>query len=367
MFIKNKKTILILLLLLILIGVSYLFFQKSIKDKIGDTVNDNKTVELTDKDKENEVNDKREKDLFVYETEAENADECSSFESYDSKTKVCYFECGSDAECKQIQKSIDDEIESWTDEKYADDKFKEPVNYKIEDNIIAEYSVNKAENLTLKTGKDTEENKQIWKHVSGISPGAFTDKYIETFQVFNDTKTDTLAFVDDEDQNGKWRVAVNLAGYKSFTLRERNLTIVHELGHVITLNQDQVSANVDEESCKNYFIDEGCAITNSYLNNFVSKFWTLAEILKNKKEKSEFSSSLYKKDKFITEYAATNPVEDMAESFAYFVIDKKSESTEIKDQKYNHFYTFPELLKVREDMKKGIITDIVRARKLGVK
>jgi hypothetical protein len=117
--------------------------------------------------------------------------------------------------------------------------------------------------------------------VSNIAPDILTDKYIETFQVFNDTESDTLAFVDDEDMNGKWRIAVNLAGYKTSTLRERNMTIVHELGHIVVLNKDQIKETIAEKSCRNYFTAEGCTNIDSYLNNFVKKFWAISEIEKN--------------------------------------------------------------------------------------
>ena len=289
---------------------------------------------------------------FVYETEADTIDECSTYEKFDSERKVCYFECADENDCAQILKDIDSEIDSWTDDTYTSAKTNEKQNKDLKDKAVAEYSVDTNEQISLKSGTSRTEDMQIWKHISDISLDWFTDTYIETYQTFNDVNDDTLAFVDDEDNNGKWRVAVNVAGYNDSTARERNLTIVHELGHIVTLNVDQLKQG-DKSKCKNYFIDEGCANANSYLNIFVNTFknWEANYTIHN----------------FVTEYAATSVEEDVAESFAYFVIDSKinNESSEVKDQKVNLFYQFPELVQMREGMRQGIKSDIIRARKSG--
>jgi len=44
-------------------------------------------------------------------------------------------------------------------------------------------------------------------------------------------------------------------------------------------------------------------------------------------------------DQFVTKYAATSPVEDIAESWAFFVLSPKPEMTSIANEKIFFFYT----------------------------
>lgn len=288
---------------------------------------------------------------LVYETEVDGPQDCSSFEKYDEERNMCTFECESEAQCTEIQKQIDDELASWTDELEQD---KEPVaekKFTKGTDAEASYSVAQGEKISLASGKDTDENRKIWEDISALSPDSLSDKYIETYEVFNSPSDDTLAFVDDEDGNGKWRVAVNLFGHKSSTEREQKATIIHELGHIITLNSSQVKSNIDKGDCPNFYIDEGCANTNSYVNNFKNTFW------------KGVTQQDFDENKFVTEYATTNEVEDMAESFAFFVLGNKANGANEKEQKINSFYSYPELVSIRNSMRNALSQDIIRARK----
>lgn len=293
----------------------------------------------------------RERDTMVYESDAESAAECSSYEKFDAERKVCYYECSDENQCKEIGDAIDKELDSWSDELKQD---KEPVAEKaISENdpsLEADYTVSTGEKISLVKGTDSLMNQNIWKQIAELAPDALSDKYIEEYQVFNNPSDDTLAFVDDEDQNGKWRVAVNLAGYKSSTAKENKATFIHELFHIISLNSSQVVPG--EGECANFKLDEGCANSNSYINTFKNMFW------------KGVSKQEYEEGRFITEYAATNEVEDLAESFAFFVLGKDKDelgNTE-SDQKLKFFYSYPELVSLRNSMRSVIGKDIVRAR-----
>jgi hypothetical protein len=293
----------------------------------------------------------------VYETDASSAEECSSYETYDPGAQVCYFECTTEAECTATQKSIDDELSSWIDDTQSQNHIAEDATSTADKTVTAEYSVLPTEKIKLVSGTAGAEDAQIWKHVSDIAPDTLSDKYIESFQLFNDPSSDVLAFVDDADGNGKWRVAVNIAGYNDSTVRERNLTIVHELGHIVTLNNSQL--HTSDTVCKNYETDEGCAQSTSFLNLFVKSFWTPASV----KTALDKGTAPYVANNYVTEYAATNPEEDMAESFAYFVLDARDDGALVKDKKTAFYYQFPELIAMRATMRQGITSDIIRSRR----
>jgi hypothetical protein len=199
--------------------------------------------------------------------------------------------------------------------------------------------------------------------ISQIAPNWLSDKYVDTFQIFTDPEDDVIAFVDDEDGNGKWRIGINSAMFDQSSTKEKYLTIVHELAHIITLNTTQINSSVVAQSCPIGHIDEGCPRSTSYLRKFVKTFWSKSDILESEKE----TSRLYrqKPENFITEYASTSFVEDAAESFAYFIFgDQVTTGNTIADKKQAFFSQFPELVRTKKEMLDGVKSSIIRAKKL---
>jgi hypothetical protein len=93
------------------------------------------------------------------------------------------------------------------------------------------------------------------------------------------------------------------------------------------------------------------------LNKFFQKFWV--DVYPSFKwywdfddyDKFEDNNALfYKKYKtqFVTDYAATNPDEDFAESYMFFVLKEEPTKSTIADQKILFFYDFPELVEMRD-------------------
>jgi len=60
-------------------------------------------------------------------------------------------------------------------------------------------------------------------------------------------------------------------------------------------------------------------------------------------------------DEFLTEYAATDPTEDIAESFAHFVLfDMPDQAETIAEEKIVFFYDFPKLVSLRNTLRHNI-------------
>jgi len=57
---------------------------------------------------------------------------------------------------------------------------------------------------------------------------------------------------------------------------------------------------------------------------------------------------------FITDYAATNPGEDIAESFTYFVLNTKPLGITGADNKVNFFYDYKELENLRKQIRSNM-------------
>jgi len=125
---------------------------------------------------------------------------------------------------------------------------------------------------------------------------------------------------------------------------ELTYTLIHEYGHILSLNDEQLDPNTT--NC-DYNPGEGCAFESSYIDDFVASFWK--DILDENED-----NGFYEKyqDRFVTEYAATNPAEDFAEVFTAFVtMDNVPSGNQIKDQKVRSLYDYPELVQLRQYMK----------------
>lgn len=215
---------------------------------------------------------------------------------------------------------------------------------------------------------DEATQQQVWEYYAALIPAENRNTIVE-YSVFTDGVDNTLAMVTQTKTDpAAWSLQVDIAdtaNYYSLTY-----TLVHEYGHLLTLGPDQVTPseavfndpeNVDvlnEEvaACPDYFPGEGCSNPDSYINAFYNQFWT--EIYEENQEISyeqdpdlnqQMLTEFYDKyqDQFVTEYAATNPEEDITESWAFFVLGDKPTGDSIADQKVLFFYNYPELVELR--------------------
>lgn len=283
---------------------------------------------------------------YVYETQAESEDDCTSYEKYDNENGICYFECNDEEDCARMERLIDEELDSYLDE------FEEPGERHEDSRVsdfLAVYRVLPNENVEITSGDDTPEYRKIWEIVKNISPDYISDNHIYSFNVYRDENSDVLAYVEPFDDTGKWVYSINLGTYEKEDEREKLVTIVHELAHIVSLNKEELNQNT---TCNTLKLDEGCSNADSHINIFWNKFW------QNQKDGE------YKKDDFVSEYASSNVVEDFAESFAYFVLDSKKAGERVRDQKVLSFYDSETLSKMREEMRAGLKKEIIRARRI---
>jgi hypothetical protein len=129
--------------------------------------------------------------------------------------------------------------------------------------------------------------------------------------------------------------------------------IVHELGHVLSLKEDQ---RTDDESLGTYADDQSPFVETAYLNQFYREFWKGRYPGWSADGGSDQADTLYEQhpDDFVTDYAATDPEEDFAESFAYFVLSPRPAGAAEKLDKMRFFYAFPELMKDRAFMRRSL-------------
>ncbi len=234
--------------------------------------------------------------------------------------------------------------------------------------------------------EDAELHQRVWDLFKELIPEQYWGWFVR-FEIVTDDLDGSLASVlktTTDGSSNEWILSVDVVDAEdAFATESPQLknTLIHELGHVLTLSTDQIdwdnpgvplndeSTDEDvsdfylfqEDCASGFLIDEGCLIENSYMHLYFQAFWQqevfqehLNLILEYPSE--EAAERLYgaNEDDYVSEYAATNPVEDIAESWMFFVISEEASGGSIKDQKINFFYQFDELVAVRDYIRSNL-------------
>ncbi|MFK7935508.1 MAG: putative zinc-binding metallopeptidase [Saprospiraceae bacterium] len=231
--------------------------------------------------------------------------------------------------------------------------------YKVDGEFIIPVDQAKAKKSWM---EDEEKHRAIWEMTTTLIPSDYR-RWLASFEVF-DGKNDLLGYVNptEEDLSG-WKFALDIrTAYPDGNTLEQSgdyiHTIIHEFGHVLALNDEQLKAN--KLVCSTYNPGEGCAKSDAYLLEFYNRYWAdIANEIPEEDASDRELNNFYDKyeDRFVTDYAATNPVEDFAEVFATFITsDSRPEGNVIKDQKVQFLYEYPELVDLREHMRGTVYT-----------
>jgi hypothetical protein len=223
--------------------------------------------------------------------------------------------------------------------------------------------------------KDTTAQQKIWQYFSTIIP-ADQRTELTHFIISTDGKGGMLAAVEQSSDSPRdWALNVDIVDASS--PRNLTFTLIHEFGHLLTLNDTQVTPDVavlshpndmqiyqqEAAACPQYFTDVGCSQPNSYINQFFQEFWPKLypewSQINAEKDQSVYLSLLARfyrshPTQFVSPYAATSPEEDIAESWAHFVLMPKPAPDSIASRKVLFFYNFPELVQLRNQIIYGI-------------
>jgi len=211
----------------------------------------------------------------------------------------------------------------------------------------------------------------VWDYFAAVIPSQERN-FLTEFSVMSDGRRHLLAAVSRTfEEPNNWGLRVDIQDARNHYLL--TFTLMHEFGHLLTLNSEQVAlskalyANPDNEiiheraveTCPQYFSHDGCSTQESYISEFFNRYWAgfhaeWQEIDKTK-GKPSYEGALhdfYKiyDDQFLTDYAATSPEEDIAESWVFFVLAPKPEPTSIAKEKILFFYEYPELVQLRQQI-----------------
>ncbi len=225
--------------------------------------------------------------------------------------------------------------------------------------------------------RDFATQRAAWNLFAAMIP-ADQRKMLAEFEVITDGPGGVLSAVEQTTSDPtRWILETDIADMPD--TKNLAFTLLHEFGHLLTLNSSQVppdfrvfgnpnNTRIRDRAvaaCSTYFPGEGCSLPTSYMNVFFDHFWaniysewSLIDRTDDQDRRDARLHSFYRKynDRFVDSYAASSPVEDIAETWAYFVLSSRPSGQSISDQKMSFFYTYPELVALRDHARAALCT-----------
>jgi hypothetical protein len=251
------------------------------------------------------------------------------------------------------------------------------VVYKVKGDEILEPAILYVPSEYQKYQEDTASHLRIWEFYVAIIPPELR-KLVKEFVIFTDGPNgEAGAWVrPSPTEKDYWQVGFDLldSDYPLFVAD----ALVHETGHLLTLNTSQIPEDKDHYyfydsrednvlGCSQYAVDGKCSLSSSYINLFYQKFWKdlykewweadqEAQKTGSSEEYWQAMGQFYDKhsELFLNSYAATNIEEDMAESFSFFVLNARPSGSSVSERKVSFYYEFPELVEYRQQIIEGL-------------
>ena len=204
--------------------------------------------------------------------------------------------------------------------------------------------------------------RAAWEHVKAVLTPLVLER-VSRLEIFvydgHDTYiTDATATLADDDKTWilglNWNMAQEaLSGGSRSALRSFDSTIVHEAAHILALSPDQMHKGAGRPK-GTFHVSEGTTRPDAWLNQFWLAFWKDGYPDWSGEEDEEGAKALRMAHPgaFVSQYAATSPGEDFAETFAAFVmLARPEEAKRERDAKMLFFYNYPELVALRDSMR----------------
>ncbi|MBK7622402.1 MAG: hypothetical protein IPJ14_06990 [Kineosporiaceae bacterium] len=198
--------------------------------------------------------------------------------------------------------------------------------------------------------------RRLWRVITAVYPDD-ARALITHLVIFDGTGArdpddrDVSAFVQPVGENlTSWVLAVDPGFDDGEALAD---TLVHELGHLLTLNPQQIDlTHRDSPTCTTEPTSEGCSVPGSIYDSYVrqawdpavlDEWWQLYDASDGELSTAEVTRFHRRHaDHFVEEYAASDPEEDFAVTFAAWCLGRPASSPPVK-RKLAYLDSRPEL------------------------
>jgi len=211
--------------------------------------------------------------------------------------------------------------------------------------IIRVYQI--ADVLELPAGAAVEHDQYV-EQLRTLLPEQYSN-YIDQFVVFTDHPGDIAAFVavTTDGRTAQWAYGVSAKEIAADPTSNLSAELmIHEFAHIFSLDQ-LINSTLSTDICHEYFFEQGCFAPGSYLDQFVESFWDtelLDELVlaNDSRNQQRALARLYDRydSEFVTPYAATEPAEDFAESFTWYVLGMDAERGSVAQEKIDFMTEF---------------------------
>jgi hypothetical protein len=223
-----------------------------------------------------------------------------------------------------------------------------------ETDIVARYQMTPTNLAATVTNR---EHRRLAERILTVAPATF-DSYLQELVIYDgiyefDAFVETIPPYRDDT----WRFGL-YGDILKFPLAAEETTalLVHEIGHIVSYDGVGTASVTRASNCHSYFADFDCPPLRSYLDTFITEFWT-NQMLRTLERYGTLTTLVTDNDQaamFVSEYAASAPAEDFAESFATFVLEPTPTGEALKDEKVRWFYSHEELVSWRAEMRRAI-------------
>lgn len=259
------------------------------------------------------------------------------------------FEGYTDAE---IDAMSDEEFFEILDEYYGDEQDHDHDHSAGEEDVLGTFAVNgDSIDLSNASPEVAAQATEIWERFVQLIP-ADQRQMLTSFEL--NPEEASGAYVYPNDNPATWSMGVSLG-----LGEDLDYVLIHEFAHLLTLQAKEVPPGADSnpDACPTYFTGEGCALSGTTMAEFVERFWPASQIEEINRlqdsEDYEGYEAFYNehRDDFVTDYATTNPAEDLAETFTVFVLNDRPTGDTIADQKVNMLWEDASMVALRDQIR----------------
>ena len=221
----------------------------------------------------------------------------------------------------------------------------ESVRYDGELTSVADYLVTDTTIASPDGIAPTPTHEALWALVTDVLPSRYLWR-IRQFSIVSEHPYDVVAIVHQSVRDpDRWILTMDEADADHQAVLVD--TIIHELAHLITLDDRSFTFSTDEV-CAGTQIPVGCAAEGSLMDRWTDRFWP-----------EPFDPATPAPDAFVTTYASSAPQEDFAETFMVWVREGTSEADTIVGAKFRFLDAEPELVALRAELSASLMTEQV--------
>jgi hypothetical protein len=215
-------------------------------------------------------------------------------------------------------------------------------------NTLAKYKVRGGNLGPLISGKDEAQARMIWTLYTQLIP-ANDRQAISTYAVYDSSGKGalTVGFVIELSPNS-WLLSIKADNPKG--LYDIADTLIHETLHAMTIGVQQSDTNIPSDQCPtNLGAGARCPKTGSYLAAFLTKYWPPPLLEEWRQSEASHSTNTFymnHANDFVRAYAAADPRDDMAETFAAWVLDTRGVPPGVM-AKEQFFEGYPEFVAIK--------------------